>query len=171
MYTRKRDEILPHTIWINHQIMLIAWNSLTIRPYCPSLLEGYLFIQCPHRANDCKFLLFGQPWSILMLDSIRERRFCVRPYFNISTQHVLFVKLEWFMRWEESCRTAAILLSVTSMISSKQRVALLCSSHLAFSAHVSLASMWCIYTVVLIQPQLGRNPVLFYQVIRFIYDR
>ena len=35
----------------------------------------------------------------------------------------------------------------------------LCSSHLTFC--LLLASMWCIHIVVLPQPQLGRNPVLF----------
>ena len=47
-------------------------------------------------------------------------------------------------------------------ICSKQQVAFLRGSHLAFSLYVSLASIRCIYTVVLIQPQLGRNPVLFF---------
>ena len=32
----------------------------------------------------------------------------------------------------------------------------MCSSHLAFSPCISLASMWCIHTVVLTQPQHGR---------------
>ena len=41
-------------------------------------------------------------------------------------------------------------------ICSKQHVALLCSSHLAFSLCILLASMWCIHTVLLTQPQLGK---------------
>ena len=38
------------------------------------------------------------------------------------------------------------------------------SSHLAFSLCVLLATMWCIHTVVRIQLELGRNPVLFYRI-------
>ena len=37
----------------------------------------------------------------------------------------------------------------------------------SFSPSVLLASRWCIHTVVLTQPKLGRNPVLFYQLSNF----
>ena len=33
---------------------------------------------------------------------------------------------------------------------------------LAFTQSISFATIWCIYTVVLRQPQLGRNPVSFF---------
>ena len=52
---------------------------------------------------------------------------------------------------------------------SKQHVTSLYSSHLAFSKCISLAFIWCIHTVALTQPQLGRNPVLFFQRIQISY--
>ena len=58
---------------------------------------------------------------------------------------------------------AAILWSATSWICSKQHAAFLCSCHQAFSPNVSLESRWGNPTVVLIQLQLGKIPVLFYQ--------
>ena len=69
------------------------------------------------------------------------------------TQHVLLVLLGWFVRWEVSGRTGAVLKHVTSRIYLKQHTESLCSSHLAFSVGVLLK--WCNYTVVLIQLQLG----------------
>ena len=69
-------------------------------------------------------------------------------------------------KWLYNCYS----LSAASRICSKQHVAFLYSSHLAFSLCVLLASRWCIHTVVLTQPELGRNSILFYQ-IRFSYNR
>ena len=51
-----------------------------------------------------------------------------------------------------------------SSIYSKLHITFLCSSHQAFSLCILLASMWCIYTVVFTQPQLQRNPLLFYHI-------
>ena len=45
----------------------------------------------------------------------------------------------------------------------QKHVAFLCSSHPVFSPCISLVSKWCIHTVVMTQPHLGRNLVLFYQ--------
>ena len=53
--------------------------------------------------------------------------------------------LGWFMRWEISGRTAAVLLGIASRICSKQYTAFLCSSHLAFSPCILLESRWCIH--------------------------
>ena len=43
-------------------------------------------------------------------------------------------------------------------------LAFLCNSHLVFSRCVLLATIWCLHIVVMTQPQLGRNTVLFYQI-------
>ena len=51
-----------------------------------------------------------------------------------------------------------------SRIYSKQYTALLCRSHLTFSLGISLKSSRCNHTVVLTQPQLNENPVLFCQI-------
>ena len=52
---------------------------------------------------------------------------------SLLLQHVLFVLLWWFVRWEVSGCTVVVLKSVASKNCSKQHVAFLCSSHLAFS--------------------------------------
>ena len=75
----------------------------------------------------------------------------------------MFVLLGWFVRWVVSGRTT-FLLVVASRICSKWHVVFLCSSHPTFSPCVSLVSNWCTYAVVPTQPELGRNPVLFYQI-------
>ena len=67
------------------------------------------------------------------------------------------------MRWETGGRTVAVLWGIARRIGSKQHTEFLCSSDLTFSPGISLKSMWCIHTVILTQPQLGRNPTLFYQ--------
>ena len=58
---------------------------------------------------------------------------------------------------------AAVLLIAAFRIHFKQHVTFLCYSHVAFSQCISLASKLCIHTVVLMQPHLGRNPILIYQ--------
>ena len=55
----------------------------------------------------------------------------------------------------------ALLWGVMPRIYSKQHnIAFFCNSHLAFSSCILLESRWCIHTVVLTQPQLGRNQIL-----------
>ena len=68
------------------------------------------------------------------------------------------------LRWEVSGRTAAVLCGVSSRISSRQHVAFLSCSHLAFSLRVLLVFMWCIHVVVNTQLRLGRNSVLSYRI-------
>ena len=121
-------------------------------------------IQCRLRANVNKSLLVSKHWCIHVSESIREHCLCVSPYFSAGGLHVLFTLLGWFARWEVSDHTTAILWSVTSRISLKLHIAFLCSSHQDFSLWVSLVSMRCIHTVVLAQPEVERNPILFYQI-------
>ena len=84
---------------------------------------------------------------------MRELRLCVCPCFSNNDQHVLFVLLGWFLRWQLRGHTVALLLGITSRICSEQNAAVMCISHLAF--------MWRIRIVSLTQQQLGRNPVFF----------
>ena len=67
----------------------------------------------------------------------------VCPFLFNSSPRVFFVLLGWLVRWEVTGRTVA------SRIYSKQHVAFLFSSYLAFYQCVSLASRWCIHSVVL----------------------
>ena len=77
------------------------------------------------------------------------------------------VRLTW-MVFEMGCKWpyswVFFLWNFISRICSKYLVAFLCGFHLAFSLCVSLACLWCIHTVVLTQPQLGRTPILFYRI-------
>ena len=85
-------------------------------------------------------------------------------YVTTSAQYILFILIEWFVRWEVSARTAASLSdTATSRTCSKQHVAFLYSSLLAFSPIASLMFRWCNHTEGPTQSQLGRIPVLFYQ--------
>ena len=83
-------------------------------------------------------------------------------HFSSSAPNVLFILLGWFLRWKVGNRTAAVLWGVASRVFLKEHIAFWCSFHLAFSLCVSLVPWRCIHTVVLMQPQLGRNLVLFY---------
>ena len=67
-----------------------------------------------------------------------------------QSQHVMFILFEWFVRWEASGRTAAILLGASSRICSKQHPASLWSFHISFSQSISLKSKWYYHTIVLI---------------------
>ena len=64
--------------------------------------------------------------------SIGECRLLVRLYFPSSAQHVLLVTLGWFVRWEVSGRTLAVLWSATFRFCSKQHAVSLSSFHQAF---------------------------------------
>ena len=59
-------------------------------------------------------------------------------------------------KWLYSC----CLWGVASRICPKCHVAFFDNSYLAFSSYISFVSWWCIHTVVLILPQLGRIPIL-----------
>ena len=71
----------------------------------------------------------------------------------------MIVFLDLFVWWKAGDRTAAILQGTASKIYSKQLVAFLCSTHLAFTPDVSLD----LYTVVSTQLLLGRNPLADFQ--------
>ena len=68
------------------------------------------------------------------------------------------------MAEESPWRTATALLDATSRICPKHPSVFLCSPHLAFFSMSFQRVRGCIHTIVLTQTQLGRNPVLFYQI-------
>ena len=137
-----------------HQITLTEWISLSLSHsiclYCSSLPAGLPnYILCLHRADVNKLLLVNQHWHVHVLGPMKEHHLWVHPFFYSSVPHV-FVLLVWFLRWEVSGCTAAVLLLVFVQ---KQHVEFLYSFHLAFSTCILLTSMWCIHRVVLTQPQ------------------
>ena len=61
---------------------------------------------------------------------------CRSPCFSGSTQHVLLILFDWFVRWEVSGHIMAILKGIVSRVCSKQHETFLCSSHqIFFSKH------------------------------------
>ena len=109
--------------------------------YWPLLLVSPLDrIQCPHKPDECKFLLVGQHWCGHVYESTGERSLWVCSYFTSCTWHVLLILLEWFVRWEVSSYTAPVLSGAVSRIFSKQHKASLYHSHIDFFPGVSLKS-------------------------------
>ena len=106
--------------------------SLFIRPYHPSLQVGPLDrIQYPHRADGCKTFLVNQHWQVYVQIFIRGRRLWACPHFIIGAYHVMWILLEWFMRWVVSCCIGAVWGNVGSRNCSKLHIAFLRS----FSLH------------------------------------
>ena len=121
----------------HHQVVMITRCSLTLyrRPALSSITTGRSDMLHPVSVQGwCMKVLAG--WPTLVHSSVNK------PYdfiFASPTLHVLFILLGWFLRWEVSGRTAAVLWDATSKICSRQHVASLYSSHLAFSQCTSWA--------------------------------
>ena len=112
------------------------WLFQSIHPYHPLLTAGPSnYFQCPHRTDVISC------WSTNTGTLIEECCLWVCPCFSNSALHVLFVLLGWFVRLEINGHTAAVLWGAASRICSKQPIAFLGSSHLAFSACILLASI------------------------------
>ena len=125
------------------------------RPICPStFFRCFMFHPVPVW-NWCNSVLARQPTLAYLC--VEERHLWVHPSFFSSVPHILFILLEWFLRWEVSSQTPAVLYGVASRICSKQHVASLFSFHQAFSLCVSLTPTWCIHTVVLTQHSLEKS--------------
>ena len=122
------------------------WISLDIYLNQPSLsvspLDG---IRCLHRTE--KYHFFAS-WPILVCPwiAIHKRRLHISLMLLLQQCSAYLAHLGWFMRWEVSVHTAAVLEGAASRISSKQHAASLCSSHQAFSPGISLKSKWCNYS-------------------------
>ena len=93
---------------------------------------------------------------------VRIHHLWVPPCF--SSNSACLVHLIWMVLENVSGCTAVVSSGVASRICWSWLMWLLWSSHLAFSLCILLVFMWCIHWVVLTQPQLGRNPILFYQI-------
>ena len=113
-----------------------------------NLLICILYLQ---RADISKSLLINQHWHIHVQESIKSY-FWVHPCFSSSALHVLFILLEWFVRWEAGSCTITVLWGIAYRFFSRRYTAFLGNSHLAFFQCVSLVSIWCIHTVVWTQP-------------------
>ena len=133
-------------------------------PYVSSIATDRVSKLHPVSARSCSTSFAGR--STLVRPCVRvHRRFSFMSsfYFSCSTLRVLFILLGLFMGFEVSSHTTPVLWCVASEICSKQHAAFLCSSYLDFLPCVSLTSNSCIQPVVLTQPQLGRNSILFCQ--------
>ena len=101
----------------------------------------------------CKSLLSGQHWHV------HKKMSGVHSYFFRSAPHVLFVLHRRFVWWEAGVHSATLLLSIVSRICSRQYSTFFCGFYLVFSLSILFVSMWCIYTIVWTQPQLGRHHI------------
>ena len=111
--------------------------SLFIRFCQPSLLVIPLdSIQCPHRADECKFLLMN-PCLVVHRKTLLMNSFLLHQQWPAYLVHL-----------SEMRGTVAILYDAVSRIYSKQHAVPLCSSHQNFSPGVSLKSKWRNHTVV-----------------------
>ena len=105
-----------HDVVLLAQICMTLFHHLSLSPSLPAGLLDYLL--CPYQAVVDKFLLVSQHLHIHVKGSIGERCLWVCPYFSDSVLHVLFVLFGWFLRWEVSICTTAVLWDVTSWICS-----------------------------------------------------
>ena len=96
-------------------------------------------------------------------ENIKERHLSVHRNFFCSGIHVLLILFGWLVRWGLYSRKANVFWGIASKFFLKQHVEFLCSSHLPLSSYLSFSSRWCFHPVVLLQSQLGRKPVSFYQ--------
>ena len=110
-------------------------------------------------------MLIRQLWCVHVLEFMGEYYLWVCPCFFQQCPAYLDRLLLMVCEMGVSGGTAAVLWGATSRICSKWHTAFLCSSHLAFSPSVSLASCWCNHTVLLMHLQVGRIPVLFDRIV------
>ena len=89
------------------------WLSLIICSYHPPLLTGPLdSTQWPHWVDECKFL------ENIAYEFVSD---------SLKVPNMSWVG--WFVRWEVSDRTAALLWSTAFVVCSKLQIVRLCSSH------------------------------------------
>ena len=81
--------------------------SLSHHPSLPAGLLGCILNL--YRANMSKSLLVGQHWCVHVQESRIEHHSRVCPCFSSSALQVLFILLEWFVRWLASGHTAVVL--------------------------------------------------------------
>ena len=131
-----------------HRFLLL---SLAIHPYRPplfvNLLDGIQFLQKFH---------VNFHWSANTGVSM-----CRNPSRKSPMSLSL---LKWFVRWEVSSHTAAVLEYAVYRIRPKHRaVVFLYSSYQTFSLGVLFESKWCNHTIVLICLQFGKIPFFLFR--------
>ena len=131
------------------------WVFGMTRPGLPN------YILCPHVY---KFLQISQHWHIQVLGFIDECHFCVRFCFSSSLTSLVcptWITLEIGGKRKDNC--CFVRCCVQDLSNIARSIHLQLPSNF-FSECVFSASMWFIHRVLLIQPQLGRNLVLFYRI-------
>ena len=136
--------------------------SLAIRPYHSSLPVGLTdYILCLYGVVVGRFLLIDQYWHVHVKGSIRKYHMSLS--LLLQQYPACLVRIVWIVsKFGLSSQISAVSWGIASRICSILFVAFWCSSRLAFSLYVLLAFMWYI-RIVLPQPLLGRNSVLFYR--------
>ena len=159
----------------NHQIVLIVHISLTVSicPYHPFLLGPPNYIQCPHKVSSWWLANTG----VSMCRGPQKNASYELILASPAVPHILFVLLEWFVRWEVSGRTAAVLWFVALRICTKQHAAFLSSSHLFFkNLFIYLFKFFffmcfSIHTVILTLSRLGKYLTKFIRCIQKTFDK
>ena len=91
-----------------YQVVWIAQSSLSLSLSVPIIYNSQQIFSTA--SNVCTELMYvNRCWSANTRTSIRKRRLWDRLYFCSSNPHVLFILLGWFVRWEVSGRSAAVL--------------------------------------------------------------
>ena len=97
---------------------------------------------------------------------MRKCRLWVSPYFSSCLTLVFFVLFRLFVRWQ-----VVLQLHFCGMLlpgfPSNQHVVFFCNPHLAFPPCISLASMWCIHTIVPDKASLEEIPLYFIRYFSF----
>ena len=83
----------------HHQLVLIAWSSLTdfssLNP-AQSLKASILACtECLHRVNVHKFLLISPNWCVYLKESKRESYLWIFPYVTNNALYFLFILVGW----------------------------------------------------------------------------
>ena len=115
----------------HHQIILLALILFLAICFCWPLLliSPQDNIPYPHRAKECTFFPVVRALSI---------------WRNLQKNdvYVLLILLGWFVRWEVSDCTVAVMWGAATRICSKGHVTFLCSSNFALSVSVSVIMTW-----------------------------
>ena len=84
--------------WIENYFCCGLKTLLTSRHHS---CQVFFSIQC-HRVDEYQFLQVGRHWGVYLLDSIKEHRLEVHPFFTSTAQYIMLILLGQFVRWEVS---------------------------------------------------------------------
>ena len=100
----------------HHQVVSIAWFSLTLFCHLSLSIMALDSTQYPHRANGCKFLLVSQHWGVHVYVGTGEHCLWICPCFSSRCLvHLTWMLCEMRGKWPYSC----CFLGATFMICSK----------------------------------------------------